>query len=150
MKPFDPSEEELDRMSTEIQSGGYLRTAIEGDNLSHIIKNVTAEAKTLYRGFDAIAFRGISGALVAPAVAANLKKNLIIVRKSTTDTVSDYLVEGHRRKQRYIIIDDMISSGDTIRAIKRNIKRSLNPQNEHIATILWKAKTPLVSYGGKD
>ncbi len=73
--------------------------------------------------FKSIAFRGVSGALVAPIVAVRLKKGLIVVRKEANEH-STYLVEGHRLigPQKYIIIDDFPSTGDTIKKILKEIK----------------------------
>lgn len=79
--------------------------------------------------FKSIAFRGVSGALVAPAVAVRLKKGLILVRKGSKDSQhSTYRVEGHRLigPQKYVIIDDFPSSGDTIRKIIKEISENLN------------------------
>ena len=67
--------------------------------------------------FDSLAFRGLSGAIIAPPVAIALKKNLILVRKPEEETHSDYLVEGNSSSKKYIIIDDFVSSGKTARAI---------------------------------
>lgn len=70
-----------------------------------------------HRGeFDCIAFRGMSGALLAAPVASALGKNLILVRKDEKRH-SMYRVEGVRSKTRYIIVDDFVSTGDTVRAI---------------------------------
>jgi adenine/guanine phosphoribosyltransferase-like PRPP-binding protein len=79
--------------------------------------------------FESIAFTGVSGALVAPAVAAKMKKGLILVRKNITSQHSCYLVEGHKlyRSQKYIIIDDFPSTGDTIERIIKQIKEKHNP-----------------------
>ncbi len=79
--------------------------------------------------FKSIAFRGISGALVAPAVAVRLKKGLIVVRKGDiTGQHSTYMVEGHRLigPQKYIIIDDFPSSGLTIKKIVVEINENFN------------------------
>ena len=74
--------------------------------------------------FDAIAFRGLSGAVVAPMVALALKKTMIAVRKSNSHGIK---VCGDLGAQSYLIIDDFISSGVTIRKIVTGIDRaSLN------------------------
>lgn len=67
--------------------------------------------------FDSLAFRGFSGAIIAPPVAVALNKQLLLVRKSTEDTHSDFLVEGNPSVHKYIIIDDFMSSGKTAKAI---------------------------------
>lgn len=78
--------------------------------------------------FDAIAFRGLSGALIAPAIAMRLNKTLIAVRKpieisgNRDATHSPHLVEGDRAAKTYVIVDDLVSSGRTVLAIVRAIK----------------------------
>lgn len=65
--------------------------------------------------FDTIAFRGMSGALIAPTVAMELGKELLMVRKKQAEAHSSYMVEGNIESNKYIIIDDLIASGATIR-----------------------------------
>jgi len=76
--------------------------------------------------FDAIAFRGNSGALLASPLATLLKKHLILVRKNTADSHSYTTVEGcSKRNCRYIIVDDLIASGKTVQEIFCNISNEL-------------------------
>src|ERR1700676_3614538 len=58
--------------------------------------------------FQSFAFRGISGALIAPLLAHKTEKTLIVVRKPKPDesSHSGYPVEGDLNAQRYIIVDD--------------------------------------------
>jgi hypothetical protein len=74
--------------------------------------------------FDAIAVRGISGMIIGAPLAANLGKPLIVVRKPSEKSHGEpvevpTLLPG---KFRYIIIDDMIASGETVRSIVVSIK----------------------------
>ena len=71
--------------------------------------------------YDAIACSGTSGMLVVPQIAELLKKNIIVVRKRNEQCYSDFEIEGPSTKQ-YIIIDDLICSGDTIKHIIRSIR----------------------------
>lgn len=63
--------------------------------------------------FKSIAFTGVSGALVAPIIAVNLKKHLIVVRKTPISSHSSRLVEG-QNKGSFVIVDDFMCSGETI------------------------------------
>lgn len=78
--------------------------------------------------YDAIAVSGCSGTLVAGAFSIALQKPIILVRKRPEISHSGELVEAggsflYRRKPfRYIIVDDFVDSGDTIRRIKDAIK----------------------------
>lgn len=86
--------------------------------------------------FDAIACRGVSGMLIAPIVAMRLNKTLIVVRKGEP-THSTYAVEGDHGAQRYIILDDFIDSGDTIREIGASVHNA-NPSAKCVGFIAYK------------
>ena len=76
--------------------------------------------------FDAIAFRGNSGALLAGPLATLLKKHLILVRKDLEYSHSHTTVEGcSKRNCRYIIVDDLIVSGKTVQEIFSNVSEAL-------------------------
>jgi adenine/guanine phosphoribosyltransferase-like PRPP-binding protein len=79
------------------------------------------------RNFDAIAFRGLSGAMIAPIVAMRLNKTLIAVRKGEK-AHSCHTVEGDIGAKSYIILDDLIDSGATVRAIVEGIKEECNAE----------------------
>ncbi len=86
--------------------------------------------------FDAIAFRGMSGALIAPIIAYKKKKNLLLVRKPRDGGHSGRMVEGDRRSRRYIIIDDFISGGETVRTIVKRVKQ-FAPQAKCVGVYLY-------------
>jgi adenine/guanine phosphoribosyltransferase-like PRPP-binding protein len=67
--------------------------------------------------FNTLVFRGFSGALVGPVVALELGKRWALIRKPHDRTHSCYLVEGEVFGD-YVIIDDFIETGDTIKAIR--------------------------------
>lgn len=71
---------------------------------------------------DAIAFRGMSGAAIAFPVCAELRIPPVLVRKDEERRHSSFQVEGPQLDiQRYVIIDDLIASGETIAMIKRRM-----------------------------
>jgi adenine/guanine phosphoribosyltransferase-like PRPP-binding protein len=91
--------------------------------------------------FDAFAFRGMSGALIAPVLAMLCGKSLIMVRKmkedgSKSDCHSKERVEGDLSATKYIIVDDFISSGQTITNIIQEISH-LNPSAICIGALLY-------------
>lgn len=71
--------------------------------------------------FDAIAFTGSSGAALAYPASFLLKIPLIHVRKSDGSHYQDP-IEGSMSSKRYLIVDDMISSGYTVNRIISTIK----------------------------
>lgn len=74
--------------------------------------------------FDAIAARGLSGFLFAPIVAMTLNKTLLVVRKGES-CHSGRTVEGDVGARSYIIIDDFISSGNTVAATVNDIAEAV-------------------------
>jgi adenine/guanine phosphoribosyltransferase-like PRPP-binding protein len=81
-------------------------------------KHVNRAVRALKKhDFDTIAFRGMSGALLAPPIALALKKELILVRKDSDDSHTFHTVEGNCNAKRYVIVDDFVYSGKTKRAI---------------------------------
>lgn len=70
--------------------------------------------------FEAVAFRGLSGSIVAPAVAYMMGKGVIAVAKDTNRHGS-CLVEGPCLSP-YIIVDDFVGTGNTIDAIREAIR----------------------------
>ena len=86
--------------------------------------------------FDAIAFRGLSGAVVAPMVALALKKTLIAVRKNRSHGIK---VCGDLGAQSYLIIDDFISSGETVRKIVTSIERASLDEPTCVGAVLYAA-----------
>ena len=72
--------------------------------------------------FDAIACRGVSGLIVAAPVSFILDKPLVVVRKFLEGSHSNMMVEGYLEKNlRYIIVDDFMKTGNTIRKIIEEI-----------------------------
>lgn len=108
----------------EYSHGGYIRPVFETDVLR---KNVAKAVKILKRyEFDSIAFRGMSGALIAPILALRLNKTLIMVRKendgSHFNLYSGSLVEGDKAARSYVVVDDFVSTGETLYQIIKEIK----------------------------
>ena len=83
--------------------------------------------------FDAIAVRGISGLLVGVPLALRLDKQLIVVRKPKDDTHSPYMVEGYAAGERYLIVDDFVSTGATVKEIQKALKTDENFKHYELA-----------------
>jgi len=65
--------------------------------------------------FDGIVVTGTSGLLVGPSIASHLDKHLIVVRQHL-NCYSPFMVEGVIPFN-YVIVDDLICSGNTVRYI---------------------------------
>jgi len=100
----------------------YLKNVFDIASRKKIIRYAVAQLREVRETvpFDAIAFRGLSGAILAPAIADKLGVGIIAIRKPTEQSHSFQKVEGYRNCK-YIIVDDLISSGATIRIIQDTI-----------------------------
>jgi hypothetical protein len=66
---------------------------------------------------DMIAVRGVSGMVIGAIVAERLGANLIVIRKPGESTHSSYPYAGEFVGNSYVIIDDFIDTGDTVKQI---------------------------------
>ena len=103
-----------------IQGAAHTSRILNHKYRNKIIINAYTKLSKLDIYYDAIACCGTSGLMVVPQIAELLKKNIIVVRKQK-DGYSDFMVEGTNTNH-YIIIDDLICSGGTIKHIIKNIK----------------------------
>jgi len=110
----------------------HLEKSLSREQARNTIKKVICELKRVK--FDTIAFSGMSGALIAPMVAQVMKKELIMVRRNEgkDGSHSKRWVEGYDGVKDYVIIDDLIDSGDTCVGIIRGIQQ-FSPEAKCIA-----------------
>lgn len=97
------------------EAAQWLRDAVTKDGVATIVKAATRTLKSIE--FDTIVFRGMSGALIAPIIAHKMGKEIVMLRKPDAATHSGYKYEGFIDVKRYVIIDDFVSSGDTVATI---------------------------------
>lgn len=100
---------------------GHIRPLFDAKNFSIIVRKCVAELRPFIKDFQAIAITGYSSALIGPAVAMRLKKNLCLVRKEGEKCASGYGVEG-LPNQKYVFIDDLICSGRTLQRVYTNMR----------------------------
>lgn len=105
-------------------SSTYLSCILTPNTLERIVEDTYEVLKRHKNEFDAIAFRGMSGAMVAPQVAVKLKKSLLMVRKGE-DCHSYSAVEGEFDIKSYVIVDDLVDTGKTIQTIINSIKSAI-------------------------
>lgn len=101
-------------------TGSHLASDLDPVALRKRIE-LTARALAGY-DFDTIAFRGVSGTILAAPLALAMNKEMVLVRKDEDDSHSYYKVEGNQDVRRYIIVDDFVCSGETGRQIVSRIK----------------------------
>jgi adenine/guanine phosphoribosyltransferase-like PRPP-binding protein len=85
--------------------------------------------------FDAIAFTGSSGAALAYPMSYFLKLPLIHVRKGNSHYYGGK-IEGTISSKRYLIIDDFIDSGRTMKRVIKTIGKAL-PKAKVVAICLY-------------
>src|ERR1035437_5312438 len=121
----------------QIQSA-YLCAPLNPRKLDKFLKKAKDVLKL--EQFDAIAFRGMSGALVAPLLAHKLHKTLIMVRKGDGESVRSHSmrnIEGDDAAKRYLIVDDFLASGNTVRDIAREVRYFTGGKAECIGAMLY-------------
>jgi adenine/guanine phosphoribosyltransferase-like PRPP-binding protein len=114
----------------------YLGKVLRTDALRNTIQQAHEFLRPMADSFDAIAFRGMSGSLLAPSLALALDKTLIMVRKPYEKNHSNRRIEGDCAARSYIIVDDQISMGDTVAAIIATVEK-FAPQAEFKGVYLF-------------
>ena len=120
----------------------YLEPFIE--NPAVLQTRVNEAARWIFKyqpslGFDGLAFTGLSGALFGFPLAYATGLPPLYVRKSDdTSTHSCSSVEGASRLvNKYLIIDDLVSSGKTIEAIRRRLRAHANGRLQCAGVLLY-------------
>ena len=124
------------RFSTNFTSyGGYGWAGATPPELSRRLKAaIPAFERLRYDlNFDAVAFTGSSGACIAFVLAYETNIPLLYVRKPREKSHGNNLESNLRTSiKKYLIVDDFIDSGDTVRNMVKRINRactakSMNP-----------------------
>lgn len=106
----------------------YFRDAVDREPRKQLIQRCIGLLNDKRDQFDAVAFRGVSGALIGPVLADYFDKYLVIVRKpedghhnSSCDRLAIYDPALRKHTQannlRYLIVDDFVETGNTVKAI---------------------------------
>lgn len=113
----------------------YMRCVLSPEGLRKNVDRVVAALTPWKDEFDCIAFRGMSGTLVASPVTYLMDKYPLMVRKADGNH-SSRVVEGPDNLSRYVIVDDFICSGNTIAVIENMVKEH-NQQANCVAICLY-------------
>ena len=88
--------------------------------------------------FDAFVVSGNSGTLFVGAIAATLKKDIILVRKPNDSSHSMWKVEGNTKAKKLIFLDDFVCSGATFDRVKKSLKEDYSfKESEIVGQYLW-------------
>jgi adenine/guanine phosphoribosyltransferase-like PRPP-binding protein len=134
----------------------YLRTIFYPEIFPRTIEKTLAAARALKEeyGYDTIAFCGMSGAAMAFILAYELEIPLLCVRKETDDSHfhdmnSGKVLEGNIDTQKYLIVDDFISSGRTLNYIMDSIQKGV-PGSDCVAMLMYAATSSNCTYSRKE
>jgi hypoxanthine phosphoribosyltransferase len=120
-------------MTDNIYHSAYFASILNPAKLKKVIRKLCENIKEFQKTtkVDAIAIRGLSGSLIGGILSHKLGIPLMCVRKGKSH--SDYRVETflteYKPEINYIIIDDLICSGGTIKAIIKEVKREFKKIN---------------------
>ena len=103
-----------------IQGASHTCHVLNHKARNKIIIKAVCDLRKISDSFDSIACCGVSGLMVVPQIAELLNKNIVVVRKGER-CYSEFRTEGVAPFQ-YIILDDLVCSGSTVKHIKRVIK----------------------------
>lgn len=107
----------------------HLKKVMNPKDLKETAEKVSELIKKYYPKADYIAVCGSSGNLIAGAVSIISRIPILLVRKENEKCHSYYTVEFQSNKKKtpkYVIIDDFISSGETINYIIKTIKSGID------------------------
>lgn len=99
---------------------GWIIPSVNSEVLRKVINRLASEIdqdRSNGMKVEAIAVRGMSGAVIGGALSLQTSLPLIIIRKESDQRHSGYSVEFDKPFSHYAIVDDLIYSGSTIAAI---------------------------------
>lgn len=116
-------------MTTAAFKTGYLDKAI--DNVDEVIATAQVELEGV--DFDTIVGTGFSGALIVPMLAAAMGKHFVLVRKPKDGSHHSGPMIGNLG-ERWIFVDDFVSSGETRDRVLGTIEDACDSYGE---TLVW-------------
>lgn len=103
-----------------IQGASHTCRVLNHKSRNKTIIKAVCDLRKISNQFDSIACCGVSGLMVVPQIAELLNKHIVIIRKPNENSYSEFPMEGVT-PFRYVIVDDLVCSGSTIKHIKNTI-----------------------------
>jgi len=121
----------------------HLRPAMNREERKETIE--ACIAKLSHEEFDTIAFSGISGASIGFILAHMMDKEVISVRQPGVKrrAGNQYTEEGYRHALKYIVVDDLISTGTTVARVIRGV-RKIAPKAELAGILVYYNRVKIV------
>ena len=117
-------------MSFKRQVSPYLSDAFT--EIASITEAVNEILTDIAPEIDTLVGTGVSGALVVPYIGRVLDVHWALVRKPTDGSHSDLLVEGTIGTC-WVLVDDLIDTGETLKRVEEAIKLDLYGWTTHCA-----------------
>lgn len=103
-----------------IQGASHTCRVLNHRARNKIIIKAVCNLRKIANEFDSIVCCGISGLMVVPQIAELLDKHIVVIRKDNDKCYSEFPMEGVT-PFRYVIVDDLVCSGDTIKHMMSTI-----------------------------
>ncbi len=119
----------------------YLDAVFVRENFSDTMRRTIHLARMMRRAykFDTIVFTGMSGAAVAFPLALALNTSLVCIRKNNDNSHYPFNFEGNADVKDYIIVDDFICGGSTVRNLLSKMAKA-KPLATCKAILLYKSR----------
>jgi len=119
----------------------YLESALSNYGRKEICERLIASIKNSHIEFDAIAVRGASGLIIGPIVAYLFDKPLVVIRRDNEldnhNCHGSNIVEYNCCFNTYIILDDLVCSGKTVKTIIKNINKETDKEADCVGVFLY-------------
>lgn len=101
----------------------HLRPFLEPESQKSAIDRAVKCLERYAEEFDTIAVSGLSGVLLGAPLSYLLHKPLLVVRKLNDKTSHGAeILEGNYGTERFLIVDDLVASGETVHYIVTTIR----------------------------
>lgn len=119
-------------------SSSYLSEVYDPQTLRELAERTAQQVKNIRVGapFDALAFTGLSGAALSFPVSLLANVPLLAVRKDGDGTHASTSLEGPIKVNTYMILDDLVASGNTVRRIVAKIAEK-RPHARCVGILMW-------------
>lgn len=132
-----PAQQQPPKSHVELRCASWLRSMVDPAERRKAVERTRVRLCDL-PAFDAIAFTGLSGSVIAGAVGLAMNKYLYCVRKDGESRHSGYQCEGPGTGLRYVIIDDFISTGSTLRRIVEMVQAHTDNSAKCVGAYMWR------------
>lgn len=137
-------------MKTAGSHAGYLTALFDRKTQNSVVKNIKLLIKEKDLKFDGFVVTGISGVSMGAIMSRLLNKKLMVVRKDEDDdNHSWYNIENYTNGGKYIFLDDLIASGNTLKRVKECIQKEHTKKLKYNPTLEAPEIIGVLLYAGR-